>query len=413
MDPHSGSCNVGSKSVSRRTSQGSEGRKGSISHPTDSIEDITSNPLKCGFLLAFCESEHSAENLHYIVEIDNFRDHLLSDHSSWTNDWRLIDTMIDLHDKVRELTDLEVKAHHDDLTVVVGDESKWPSRKIKFVGSEEHIKRIWSTYLSHHAPSQICMPSRVLVNTKRRLEYLHLYGPSVFDETLLDPMKTLKVDALPRFLTSIYYKKMSKRLETIFPLPAASELSLPPPVKSAVCEWPDDMVTFEKLNDVPIIDVLHDYILFEQYVLYCKTAYIDENIFCARAISIFKSHFQSVTDMSAHSKEDAAVDAVELVWLIFRFFVAAKSPYEVSTSHRRKKQVKLLLASPKFSMFDKVEKSVMGILTNHWVHFTKSALFQELPKIIADEKKRLQTVKSINAVNMRETDSSSCFPFFR
>jgi hypothetical protein len=79
---------------------------------------------------------------------------------------------------------------------------RWPDlrqspehpRKTSLLHAHAYVKQIGNDYL--HAKAQICMPASVLSNTLHRLEYFHFYGPLVFDETLLDPIKTIKTDAI-------------------------------------------------------------------------------------------------------------------------------------------------------------------------------------------------------------------------
>lgn len=53
-------------------------------------------PLQCGFLLAFCESQFNAENVKFIMTVDDFKAHLNIDKTSWrTNDWRQIDDIVE------------------------------------------------------------------------------------------------------------------------------------------------------------------------------------------------------------------------------------------------------------------------------------------------------------------------------
>ena len=59
---------------------------------------------------------------------------------------------------------------------------------------------------------------------------------AVFQEALIDPLKTLKRDVLPRFLTSDYHAKLLKRADIVDgKLPSASGLIIPPPTESKVC----------------------------------------------------------------------------------------------------------------------------------------------------------------------------------
>lgn len=43
-------------------------------HNNETIEELIKNPIKCGYLLAFCQHEFSTENMKYIMEIDRFKD---------------------------------------------------------------------------------------------------------------------------------------------------------------------------------------------------------------------------------------------------------------------------------------------------------------------------------------------------
>jgi hypothetical protein len=67
---------------------------------------------------------------------------------------------------------------------------------------------IWDTYLCERASTQICVPSLIFDNTIKRLKLLNLYGPHVFDETMIDPMKTLAKDIYPRFIVSEYFREL-------------------------------------------------------------------------------------------------------------------------------------------------------------------------------------------------------------
>jgi hypothetical protein len=35
------------------------------------------NPIQCGYLRAFCESEYNAENIAFVMDVDAFRDNLM------------------------------------------------------------------------------------------------------------------------------------------------------------------------------------------------------------------------------------------------------------------------------------------------------------------------------------------------
>jgi hypothetical protein len=370
----------------------------------DTIEELTSNPIKCGFLLAFCESEFSAENMHFVVEIDRFRDYYLTtDRSAWNTDlkWRMIDSMIGINESTN-VSEEEMRRILADEELVVGDETAWPSKKILFNNSVEHIQKIWNNYLAPSAPHQICMPYRVLLNTRKRLENFHLYGGFVFEETLIDPFKTLKRDSIPRYIASDYYRNMQKRLDLVFPLPDAHNLSLALPSRCLSASWPVEDITIASLAAITLPDMLHDRVLYAHFLVYCKKLFSEENLYCARAISIFKCHYKG------HTKCPPAAE--DMAWTIFRYFVAPKSVYEVSLSHRRKKEFMQLLANPEINMFQKVEKSVFNVLRGQWMNYVKTPEFLGMADIILEEKRKLETGEDTRASS---SEYRRCFPFIK
>ena len=64
----------------------------------------------------------------------------------------------------------------------------------------------------------------------KRIKLFHLYGPEVFEEACLDPIKTMRKDILPRFCRSPIYESMIHRLASCDPPPATSYLHVPTPV---------------------------------------------------------------------------------------------------------------------------------------------------------------------------------------
>jgi hypothetical protein len=224
------------------------------------------------------------------------------------------------------------------------------------------------------------VPSRVLLKTRHRLENAHLYGGSVFEETLLDPIKTLRKDTLPRFLVSPIYKNMQRRLSTMIPLPKASDLDLPLPTKVLTAKWDDDKITNENLYQISMIDMLHDRLLYTKLLAHCKSTFTDENLLCARAVEVFKYHF---------TNEKCSEAGIDMAWLIFRFFGAPGSVFEVSLSHRRKKELMLNLANPKIDMFDRMQDSAIQMLRANWCSFARSAEFEGLPSQILVVKREM------------------------
>lgn len=202
------------------------------------------------------------------------------------------------------------------------------------------------------------MSTQVLLNTKRRFQNLHLYGGQVFEEALLDPIKTVKRDCLPRFLTSSLYKKMAARLKSLAIHRKPSSLLLKLPGKSPTTCWDDDIITVENIAKLSVIDMLHDRLMYSNFLTYCMSLYTHENLLCARAIAIFKCEFKG------HSDCPPAAD--EATWVVFQYFAFRGSCYDASLSHRSRKAIKLNMAHPHINMFDRLERSVNMMIRAHW-----------------------------------------------
>eukprot|EP00595_Chromulina_sp_UTEXLB2642_P003028 CAMPEP_0196761198 /NCGR_PEP_ID=MMETSP1095-20130614/369_1 /TAXON_ID=96789 ORGANISM="Chromulina nebulosa, Strain UTEXLB2642" /NCGR_SAMPLE_ID=MMETSP1095 /ASSEMBLY_ACC=CAM_ASM_000446 /LENGTH=191 /DNA_ID=CAMNT_0042110431 /DNA_START=582 /DNA_END=1153 /DNA_ORIENTATION=+ len=111
---------------------------------------------------------------------------------------------------------------------------------------------------------------------------MHLYTFQIFDEALLDPIKTLRKDVLPRFLHSEHYKRLVSHCSHIYPLPSLKEFTFQMPSTAKVLQWPDEQLTLENLRNVDWYVLLHDYILFGQFLKYTQSIVSSENLLCAR-----------------------------------------------------------------------------------------------------------------------------------
>lgn len=61
------------------------------------------------------------------------------------------------------------------------------------------------------------------------MKQINYYGPKIFDEIIIDPIKTMKKDILPRFLVSFLYDRMIHNLLSCDPPPPSANMSVPPP----------------------------------------------------------------------------------------------------------------------------------------------------------------------------------------
>ena len=332
------------------------------------------NPIKSGYFLKFSQSEFNAENMVYILEIDRFKD-IVRDGDAWSEDisYKVIDASIPDFGTTR----MEEK----DLHFYGGSEDEWPSKRIPCSSLIDHVKFIWRTYLANSATTQICMPARVLSNTIQRLRYLHLYGHKVFDETLIDPTKTLNADVLPRFLTSTYHKAMTSRLQALYPLPPRDQLVLRSPKNSECMNWDEDRLTTDNLRELPMKQLFHDKTLYEEFLKYSKKIYSEENVYLARAIAIYRAMYSSA-DEAIIKAGKVPPDAENHAWLIFRFFICPNSIYECGMNQHRCKDIMHNLAHPTKDMFSSLEKSVHRLIRNQYVNFSFTREFRAIPAAI-------------------------------
>lgn len=196
----------------------------------ESINNLIHEPICSGFLYKYCEAHYCSENIRFIIEVDKFRDFFLSETMFWNKTGREIDKELDLEnegedrvntkDRARELQQL---IDAESLT----NEACWPSQKVSRCAVETMAKHIWNTFLSDQAEYQICVPSKVLWNTMRRMRHMHLYGREVFLEALGEPAKTIHRDIYPRFRGSEQMRALRRRMQEVESLPPSSELRLP------------------------------------------------------------------------------------------------------------------------------------------------------------------------------------------
>ena len=105
----------------------------------NSIESLIGNPICCGYLLKFCESQFNSENLKFLLEVDEFRDSFGVDIDVWLDTWKEVDERVNFE--------------HDDDDAELMDE-KWPSltdRATTFA----HINRIVERFITNNAIEQV------------------------------------------------------------------------------------------------------------------------------------------------------------------------------------------------------------------------------------------------------------------
>jgi hypothetical protein len=147
------------------------------------IKALIENPICIGYLLKFSESEFNCENINFVIAVDHFRDAFFAvDKDMWSANWRDIDSEVAYDEKEGNLLS-----------------DTWNSA-VNQMAVKEHIEKILQEFIFNHAQSQVCISQQFILRTQKRIDLLSLYGPHVFEEAVIDPIKTMSKDVLPRFL---------------------------------------------------------------------------------------------------------------------------------------------------------------------------------------------------------------------
>ena len=355
------------------------------------IESVIMNPLCCGYLLQFCEAQHNSENVRFFLEVDEFMDLFAADKDRdiWKHGFEEIDN------RAKFLEVDEMRKHSD----IGGMRNKkrdvlWPSLTDKSAAMDK-IEVILHKYLNNDSSSQVCISDPLIDQTMKRIGLLHLYGPKVFEEATIEPIKTMKKDILPRFLASDTFRKMIANVSSCEPTPPpASELKVPPPRS-----W---ILTASTLDELPetrrfqlgeILNCLH---LYNEFLSFLRSRVSSENLICVRMIDIFQEL------VSTLDTQPADIQA----WKIYQYFVAPGSAYEVSIHHIHRKHVMLGMAEPKKGMFDKIKHSVYETLKVNFETFKQTNQYKLMGKMMRERK--LDIIK-LQAGDVSTTLYSGCF----
>lgn len=334
------------------------------------IESLIGHPICCGYLLKFCQSEYNAENLNFLLEVDEFRDSFVVDVDVWLDTWREVD------ERVNFLTDA--------IDVELMDEV-WPSAANK-QATFSRINALMAKFIVDDAPEQVCIPEELIRKTKKRICLFHLYGPELFEEACLDPIKTLRKDTLPRFIRSPFYTSMIHLVASCDPPPLICEIAIHPPDSTQLLSS-GPLAQFPKSRKYQLDEVISCGPMYEQFMEYLEKNMCAENLKCVRMIAIFESLMAQAQSQGDEDVDDtAAVAAIQHAWDVFRFFVASGSAYEVSCHHLVRKRVMLTLASPVPGMFDAVRKSALDTLGGNFDAFRRSPAYDKLGEVMRSAK---------------------------
>lgn len=349
---------------------------------------VIQDPVQCGFLLEYCTRQHNSENLCFIMMVSRFRDAMSTDINVWPKSWAQVDS--------------ELLANNNIGTPVDPTETVWPSKVLSRDSINKLVTSIWDNFLSNDATNQICMPSQVAENTKRRIQYLDLYGPEVYTEALMDPIKTINKDVLPRFLASPLYADMKLRLSSLMQRSnSTTKLVVPPPDKMVLLEKKTEVFNEKRLFSLQ--EILDNKVLYVQFLTHLEKKMSAEDLLCYRMILIFEDLFEKqllginegVTDQDQHTESDLRADqATNQAWVIYKYFIAPDAPYEVSLHSRHKKELMISLAHPYKGMFDELKKSTYSVLTVNFNAFKITEEYRNMWRSMRDARGGLSALVS-------------------
>ena len=324
------------------------------------IHALTAHPICCGFLMSFCENEHNSENLSFLRDINEYRELFRDDTGIWTKDWRDIDFA--MNDVVTADTSTE------SLSLPPAEHTRvsWTPRT-DLIAAQIAAETIFEKYLHENSPNQVCVSDCVAKKTAERMNLLHLYGPNIFDEASIDPMKTMERDVLPRFRASDSVERMVTCVASCEPPPPPIGLTVPAP--ETLLQLVSSSEPFTSMESFPVNleEMLTSQQLYTQFTNYLLIAEDTKSksanaLKCVRKIDILEGL------LTASCNQDPRDQATQ----IFRYFVAEKSAFEIVISYPERKRIMLSLADPKKGMFSAVRAAALDLLTSDFKAFTES-----------------------------------------
>lgn len=99
-----------------------------------------------------------------------------------------------------------------------------------------------------------------------------------------------------------------------------------------------------------------------------------------------------------------------MAWKLFRYFICPGSPFEISMSRWRCKELMLALADPTVDMFQGLERSCHKLIRDMYSAYTFTKEFQIVLETIRKKKKeRLKEIQLESSIS--HAKHSTCFPW--
>jgi hypothetical protein len=337
------------------------------------IISIIEDPIQCGYLRTFCDSEHSCENLLFIMEVIKLRELLLNNNDSrliWTQSWPDLDDEYMIEEAV---------------PADFSESCPWPTNLVDRTAVTDQIDVIWTKFLAKTASDRVEIPAEIIATTKKRLKMLNAYGPEVFGECIIEPLYQLQRDTLPRFLNSTTCTDMVIRIDSLRIQPSASSLRVNPPSDSLLLTKNTDY--FENADKrFRLEEMLKDKILYGELLSYLRRNQQSENLVCFRIVEQFEDVFASMSTSKDLSK--SWINCVTQAWNVFKYFVALGAPFEVGISGKARKEIMLSLAKPSKNMFLDLKKTAYTNLNNSFNEYKMTIEYPNLIHLMREEKNK-------------------------
>mmetsp|Transcript_9757 Transcript_9757/g.16107 ORF Transcript_9757/g.16107 Transcript_9757/m.16107 type:complete len:538 (+) Transcript_9757:247-1860(+) len=358
--------------------------------PVRNIEKLVHDPLGSGYLYSFCASQFCTENMGFIIAVDKFMDYMRIDESAWDESvtWQQLDEANGINNiagtsraktpsKEELKTELLDPLESETLISGSGDGTAWPSPvKVHTDIVQRMMLSIWRSYLDDAAEEQICLPALVLVNTVQRMKLVHIYGPQVFLQAMIDPIKTIRKDIAMRFQSSTQFTTYLARCKELLVPSCAVTIHVPNPTGSVTQIYTKTQLQDPNLK-FELDEILEDKILYSRFLKYLNRCIAAENIRFIRSVRIFRYFAESEEKEDIHRK-------IAWAFRMYTNFLVEGSAYEICVTANVRRNIMRQLASPTAATFDEAERVTYATLQLMFDQYTRTPEYASLRETILE-----------------------------
>ena len=148
----------------------------------------------------------------------------------------------------------------------------------------------------------------------------------VFIEAMIDPLKTVNKDVLPRFLVSGFYQDFQMRMASVKLLPPAKDLVVHAPSSAPCLNLDMDVTTLEEIKKVPW---RCDRVLYEAFKDYLTSIVAVELLLCVRKIANYQQLWTEARTNGTLENHPCAFGTLSYHKLLVVLYL----PFEISYPH--------------------------------------------------------------------------------